>query len=381
VRTLPTVLAALLILLVAAGPATAAPGRGPTAVVTLGDSFISGEGGRWQGNSLDETGSRSGTDRAWTGLGYDTSRVYLEGTDVNGCHRSDVAEVRSARLPVQERINLACSGAVAANVWRASSGGQPRYGEAPQADRLTAVARAKDVRAVVLSIGGNDLGFASIISACVTAYVTTNAAPDPCSDDQQAVVDARLPAVRANVAKAIDEVRAAMRAAGYGAGQWRLVLQGYPSPVGRAAENRLPEAALARVSGGCPFFDRDLDWARDRVVAQLGDALRAVARSKGVQFLDLREALAGKEVCARGTQLATPLAGPAPERSEWVRFLPPTVGQAQGELQESLHPNAYGQAAFGRCLELLAAVTGPAYTCRRSGATPAAMTLEPAARR
>jgi hypothetical protein len=100
-----------------------------------------------------------------------------------------------------------------------------------------------------------------------------------------------------------------------------------------------------------------------------------------VQFLDLREALAGKEVCARGTQLATPLAGPAPERSEWVRFLPPTVGQAQGELQESLHPNAYGQAAFGRCLELLAAVTGPAYTCRRSGATPAAMTLEPAARR
>ncbi len=376
-RALPTLLAVLLALLLAAAPAGAAPGRGPTAVVSLGDSFISGEGGRWQGNSLDETGSRAGTDRAWTGAGYDQSRVYLGGSDANGCHRSDVAEVRSARLAVAERVNLACSGAVAANVWRASSGGQPRYGEPPQADQLTAVARAKDVKAVVLSIGGNDLGFASIISACVTAYLTTNAAPDPCADDQQAVVSARLPAVRANVAKAIDEVRAAMRAAGYGNGAWKLVLQGYPSPVGRAAENRLPQAGLARVSGGCPFFDRDLNWARDEVVAQLGTALRDVARAKGVQFLDLREALAGKEVCARGTEQATLLAGPSPERSEWVRFLPPTLGQAQGELQEALHPNAYGQVAFGRCLELVVPARGAAYGCRRSGAQPRDMALQP----
>ncbi|CAM5555798.1 hypothetical protein STANM309S_05070 [Streptomyces tanashiensis] len=58
---------------VAAPTATAAPGTGPTAVVAIGDSYISGEAGRWQGNSLTNSGSRNGTDRAWTGSAYDPS--------------------------------------------------------------------------------------------------------------------------------------------------------------------------------------------------------------------------------------------------------------------------------------------------------------------
>ena len=36
----------------------------PTAIVSLGDSFISGEGGRWLGNGSEPFGTRSGTDRA-----------------------------------------------------------------------------------------------------------------------------------------------------------------------------------------------------------------------------------------------------------------------------------------------------------------------------
>lgn len=79
---------------VAAPAAHASPGTGPTAVVTMGDSYISGEAGRWLGNSLTNSGSRNGTDRAWTGSAYDPSRVY--GTTAGGCHRSDTAEVRSA---------------------------------------------------------------------------------------------------------------------------------------------------------------------------------------------------------------------------------------------------------------------------------------------
>ena len=76
-------------------PAALATPRSPdTALVTLGDSFISGEAGRWQGNSIDSTTDRSGTDRAWTGTGYDPSLIY-GATDANGCHRSDVAEALS----------------------------------------------------------------------------------------------------------------------------------------------------------------------------------------------------------------------------------------------------------------------------------------------
>lgn len=69
--------------------------------------------------------ARDGTDRAYTGgcCSYDTSRVYLGGSDDNGCHRSDLAEILSNAISVSEKVNLACSGATTANVTRAAQGG------------------------------------------------------------------------------------------------------------------------------------------------------------------------------------------------------------------------------------------------------------------
>ena len=366
--------------LVAAPAAQAGPGSGPTASVSLGDSFISGEAGRWQGNSNNQFGSRSGTDRAWVstwyGGYYDTNRVYLGGSAANGCHRSDVAEVRTATVPVSEKINLSCSGAQTVNVFRAASGGQGQNGEAPQADQLATVAGQKDVKLVVLSIGGNDLGFSSIIAACVTNWTTSPSwAPNYCYDEQQPNVDARMPAARANVAKAIDEVRAVMSGAGYAQSQYRLLLQSYPSPVSRAAENRYPESGWSRLdTGGCPFWNRDLDWARDSLVAQIASNLRSVASSKGVQFLELRDSMQGREVCSRATSLATGSNPPSQTRSEWMRFLVSGIGQ--GDLQESFHPNAYAQRALGRCLTLIYGQATGDFACRNTaGQGYASMTL------
>jgi GDSL-like Lipase/Acylhydrolase family len=225
----------------AAPSAHAGPSSPTTAIVSLGDSYISGEAGRWEGNSNNQFASRDGTDRAYTGgcCSYDTSRVYLGGSDDNGCHRSDVAEILSNTIGVGEKVNLACSGATTANVIRASQGGQSHDGEAPQADQLAAVAQRDAVKLVVLSIGGNDLGFADIIQECVTDW-TTSSADDPeyCYDDQQPQVDARMPGAMAAVGTAIDEVRAVMSGAGYAQSDYRFVLQSYPSPVPRGAENR-----------------------------------------------------------------------------------------------------------------------------------------------
>ena len=85
----------------------------PTAAVALGDSFISGEGGRWLGNSADPAGSRDGTDRAAFACGplgchYEAARVY-GATAENGCHRADTAPIESPSLDVDRRVNLACS--------------------------------------------------------------------------------------------------------------------------------------------------------------------------------------------------------------------------------------------------------------------------------
>jgi lysophospholipase L1-like esterase len=350
--------AALVTALVAAPAAHAGPTSTTTAIVSLGDSYISGEAGRWQGNSTDYV-DRDGTDRAcvsrtwWGGCNFDYNRVYLEGTYDNGCHRSDVADIRSAAISVSQKVNLACSGAVTQNIFRSVSGGTSRNGEAPQADRLLTHAQGKNVKLVVLSIGGNDLGFSSIIIDCTSDWSTSSSDnPDYCQPENQAAVNQKMPGAMNNVRKAIDEIRAVMSQAGYSTSQYRLVLRSYPSPIPRAAENRYPETGWSRLdSGGCPFWNSDSNWARDSLTDQIADNLKAVAAGKAVQFLDMRDALQGKEVCSKSTSHVTGSSGPNSATKEWVRWL--NSGCCSGDAQESLHPNAWGQQAAGRCISLV----------------------------
>ena len=367
-------LVATAIALLVPAAAQAAPPSGPSAAVSLGDSYISGEGGRWQGNSINPAGDRDGTDRAFTGTGYDTSRVYLPPSDENGCHRADVAEIRTATLAVDERINLACSGAQTRNIFRASQGGRGQAGEPPQADQLAVVARQKRVRLVVLSIGGNDLGFAGIISACLQAYLTNG---PPCSQTQRAGVEARFPTALDNVGKAIDEVRAVMAGAGYARGDYRFILQSYPSAIARGSELRVPEIDKNRRANvdGCPFYDVDASFGRDQLAPRISSGLRFVAAGRGVQFLDLVGSLQGHEMCSVSSRLATPLARPTPETSDWARFLNLAAVQTQGQLQETFHPNAYGHRAFGRCLSLIAAQSGNGACSTVPGAPPEGVVL------
>ncbi|MFC8273276.1 GDSL-type esterase/lipase family protein [Streptomyces sp. NPDC057271] len=360
-RSLAAAVSLIGLLAVGVTPAGAAPGAGPTAVVSMGDSYISGEAGRWQGNSLTTTGSRNGTDRAWTGSAYDPSRVY-GATAANGCHRSDSAEVKSAGGIASALINLACSGATTRNVFRASNGGVAYKGEAPQADQLAAVAASHDVEAIVLSIGGNDLGFADIITNCATDYIIWWSY---CHDDQQAEVDAKIDTVMANVGKSVDEIRAVMSGAGYTTSDYRIVLQSYPSPIPRASENRYGESGWSRTrTGGCPFWNLDSDWARDSLVPQVAQRLKGVAASKGVQFMDLRDMLQGREVCAKASKLVSATVPASAATSEWARWIDPN--ETQGPIQENVHPNHYGQLALGRCLALIHARPSGDFSCRNT---------------
>ncbi len=327
----------------------------PTAAVSLGDSFISGEGGRWAGNSTDGWDpDRDGTDRAhrsgwWGSWWYDYSSVYTGGSYDNGCNRSDVAEINSADIGVDAKFNLACSGAVTQNVIRAASGGQNFKGEAPQADQLAALAQNYDIELVVLSIGGNDLGFSDVITACVLAYSTNGA---PCNQAQQVAVGAAMPNAMADVALAISEIQAALTSAGQAPGSYRFIIQSYPAPLPRAAENRYPESGWSRLhTGGCPMWNADADWARDTMVPAIDANLAAVAADAGVEFLSLASAFDGREACATASSLVNGDSDtPDSAKHEWVRFL--VSGTIQGQLQESIHPNAFGQAALGTCLTL-----------------------------
>lgn len=349
--------------------AAAAPGSGRTAIVSLGDSFVSGEGGRWMGNGSEPFGTRSGTDRAafdcdgWGHCDYDPARVYGS-SEGNDCHRSDVAPILSAPVAVDEKVNLACSGARLANVWPAAMGGRWHFGEPPQADRLGAVARHADVRTVVLSAGANDAGFGALVAGCALDWARGSAAdPALCHEGAQADVDAALPALERGLLKALRGVRETMAGAGYRPMDYRLVTMGYASPFPAGRWFRYPEDGWSRLNeGGCPVWNRDADWAAGEGTGSIAGAMRAAAAAAGAEFLDLQQALEGHQLCDRRARRVGP-EGPSPASAEWVRRL----AFVQGSSRESLHPNAYGQRAIGACIGLLYASPRGDYAC---SATP-----------
>ncbi len=345
--------------------ASASSGSPATAIVSIGDSFISGEGGRWMGNGTDPLGTRSGTDRAafdcggW-GCEYDPHRVYGASED-NDCHRSDVAPIRSAPVVVAEKVNLACSGAKLENVRRASSGGRPHFGEAPQADQLARVARRGDVRMIVLTVGANDVGFGGLVADCALDWARSSPAePDFCRGGAQADLEVALPGMAAGLRGALRDVRAAMATAGYRRSDYRLVVMGYASPFPPGVQFRYPEDGWSRLTeGGCPLWNADANWATRRATPAIDAVMRASAHREGAEYLDIQHAFDGRQLCDRRS-VRVGATGPNPRTAEWFRRL----GFSQGSPRESLHPNAYGQRAIGACIALAYAADPGDHACR-----------------
>jgi hypothetical protein len=318
------------------------------------------------GNGSEPFGTRSGTDRAaagcggWDNCGYEPQLVY-GASERSGCHRSDVAPIASAPVAVGEKVNLACSGAKAANLWPAAMGGLPHFGESPQADALAAVAARDDVRMVVVTVGANDAGFGALVAGCVLDW-TRSSGDDPvlCHESAQADLDAVLPAMARRVRRALAGVRATMAAAGYMRSDYRLVAMGYASPLPSGRWIRYPEEGWSRLNlGGCPIWDADADWAAGEATGSIDAVLRSAAEEADAEYLDVRHAFDGHQLCDSRSRRVGP-EGPSPSNAEWVRRL----AFVQGSSRESLHPNAYGQRALGACIGLLYASPNGDYACR-----------------
>lgn len=337
-------------------PVDAVP-AGTDVVVALGDSFISGEAGRWRGNVWD-IANAGRADALGPRAYWDTP----SGESTPGCHRARTAEIA---LPGTVWVNLACAGARTTSTLRDGrftpglddgltdpSSGTTLPGQLTLLSRLAGRAR---VRMVAMSIGGNDMGFSSMVRACATRYL----APWPFARDcrttpavRNRMSDRALQGVAMNTEQAIVRVHTTMTAAGYDDHAWALIVQGYPRPV--AEDNRYPDTRAARGYGaGCPFHDADVRWldARLRVLsADLAGAARRAATATGhdVHFVDLTDAFAGRELCARGAESVDRMpAREIPARAErvsMVRLFAPFG------VDESLHPNHLGQQVLRACL-------------------------------
>ncbi len=330
---------------------------GQTLNVSLGDSFISGEAGRWRGNvfwHLNYPRADVGGPQAY----WDTPA----GEAIRGCHRSQSAEIH---VPGTVSVNLACSGAITTSMFKLGNykpgiddgmadpkTGRPLPGQLTMLDEA---ARSGRVGTVVLSIGGNDMGFSKVILACVAAFMKPWPFQSTCENDaatRQRLSDSALAEVGGKVEAAIVRIHRTMEAAGYEDGSWQMIVQNYALPV--TDEMRYPETYAGRVvAGGCPLYSSDVRWVRSRIptfTAELrGAAQRAGERTgQPVRFLDVNDALAGRELCAKDAahvdDLTTEQVVAQAERAQSLRVFPPW------NPLEAIHPNQLGQLALRACL-------------------------------
>jgi hypothetical protein len=355
------------VMALAATPALAdGPGVGTPTVVSVGDSAISGEAGRWAGNTND---SASKVDALGSTAYNDNASNSAE--TIPGCHRSKAAEIHIGGGVAS--ANLACSGArTYTQPYDPDDDFKPGLdfyndgaGHIGQALALQRYAATHNVKMVVALIGANNYGFADIVQTCVTDWYTSPTWwPNYCSDDSDITwrfTASNIASETTNVANAYLNIRTAMRNAGYADGQWTLVAQTYSSPIPRGSGFRYPESGYTRQTvGGCGVWNRDADWANDTVVTALNNSVKNGLAQSGItngRVLEARDALAGRRLCENTVGLLEEMnvntwqSKGASDKTEWVSQIR-TTSTISGpyQLQEGLHPSYWGQKALRNCV-------------------------------
>jgi lysophospholipase L1-like esterase len=235
-----------------------------------------------------------------------------------GCLRSThnySGDIR-ATVGASSYIDAACSGATTADMTQPQS---TAAGTNPP--QFTALAAADSL--VTITIGGNDVGFSSILKECATLSV---AGPfgNPCQRHYTAGGTDQLAAA---VAAAGPKVAAVLQGIHSRAPHARILLVGYPDILPGTGTGCWPAVPLAH--GDVPYL-RATEVALNRTLAQ-------EAAANGATFVDTYGATIGHDACQR----------PA---VKWVEGLVPT------SLAYPFHPNRQGQQAMAT--QVLAALSG-----------------------
>lgn len=275
------------------------------------------------------------------------------------CARSAFAGPAQAALSIEEAdphtsitfISFACTGARITNgLLEPQMRGSIKL--EPQMKKLREALKGRNIDALLISIGGNDLGFADLVARCI---VDLN-----CSKDNKALKQLRdglevLPARYLALNEALIGLQPAMR----------VFITEYPDMVrnerGELCHRDPWNEALVRMTKD------ETGWASEEVIRSLNTQVSEAAKRHGWSYVDgVFERFRNHGYCATETQRwvrtfkdARRIQGVDNEKCESLRF---------NDLRDclvssgSLHPNGGGHATYGaRLIEELrrAHVTAP----------------------
>jgi lysophospholipase L1-like esterase len=215
-----------------------------------------------------------------------------------------VAGARGATL-----TDVTCSGATTAAM------------TAPQADgvpaQLDALDRGTDL--VTVTIGGNDIGFSTVLGTCVQ-LLGSDPAGTPCQTHYTATGADEISDAIARTAPKVGQV---LRGIHRRAPHARVVVVGYP--------DLFPEDGVGCTSKSVPLAAGDFAWLRDKE-KELNTMLARQARRGGARYVNTYTPTVGHDLCK-------------PSGERWIETFAPETPAAP------VHPNATGESVMADAVD------------------------------
>ena len=239
-------------------------------IVSIGDSYASGEG-------------NPDIHQKWSGPTISSGPKWVD----RRCHRSAFAGPAKAALEIEQRdprtsvtfLSFACSGAT---VWKgligSYAGVEPEGHDEllPQLDQVVTAVGDRQIDALVISIGGNDIGFADIARTCIIndAEAATDLAKKICRDtDLSAHVSAKI----GDLATVYDNLEHGIRKRNLRVAN--VFITEYPDPTHADSGDTCGMHSGRRLL--LTVHHRSADWARDDVLGKLNQAIKDAAAKHG----------------------------------------------------------------------------------------------------
>ncbi|MGV9708996.1 SGNH/GDSL hydrolase family protein [Streptomyces sp. NPDC003483] len=204
--------------------------------------------------------------------------------------------------------DVSCSGATTADMTAAQ-------GTAPA--QFAALGRGTDL--VTVTIGGNDIGFSTVLGTC--AQVTaTDPAGAPCRTH---FTGTGTDTVTESIARTAPKVAQVLRGIHHRAPHARVVVVGYP--------DLFPDDGVGCTSAKVPLAAGDFSYLRDKE-KELNAMLARQARRNGAQYVNTYAPTVGHDLCR-------------PAANRWIETFAPDSPAAP------VHPNAAGESAMAGAVE------------------------------